>query len=181
MLYFIGLGSNLDISRVGSSKNVLEAAVRRICGEIGTVVKKSQWFESEPIPVSDQPWFVNGVVAVESDLESQELLKRTLKIEAEFGRVRSVANAARTLDLDVIAAEDLVCNVVANEEGPAITLPHPRMHERAFVLLPLIQIAPDWFHPVLKKPIAALVTALPPQNIRIMMDDSPKGDINLAN
>lgn len=167
MLYFIGLGSNLDISGVGSSKSVLEAAVRQFCGEIGTVVKKSQWYESEPIPVSDQPWFVNGVVAVESQLEPKELLKKTLDIEAEFGRRRSQANAARTLDIDIIACEQLVCDMEANENGPAITLPHPRMHKRAFVLLPMADISPDWHHPILEESISALIKALPSQNIRI--------------
>ena len=143
MRYFIGLGSNQEFAGVGSSKNVLESAIGRICGEIGTVVKKSQWYESEPIPVSDQPWFVNGVIAVESELEPQALLKATLEVEASFGRIRSVANAARTLDLDVIACEELVCDLQASEDLPAIELPHPRMHERAFVLLPLAEIDPN--------------------------------------
>ncbi len=167
MLYFIGLGSNLDISGVGSSKTVLEAAVRQFCGEIGTVVKKSQWYESEPIPVSDQPWFVNGVIAVESQLKPKGLLRKALEIEAEFGRKRSQANAARTLDVDIIACGQLVCDTEADEDGPAITLPHPRMHNRAFVLLPMADVAPDWHHPVLNESISTLIKALPAQNIRI--------------
>jgi len=180
VLYFIGLGSNLENSRFGSSKSLLEAAVRQLCGEIGTVVKKSQWYESEPIPVSDQPWFVNGVVALESELSPQALLLKTLEIEVEFGRVRTIENAARTLDIDIIACDQIVFSAEADDNDPAITLPHPRMHERAFVLLPMAEVAPDWVHPHTKKPISALIANLPPQNIRIVQSEEKDSDNPLA-
>ena len=107
-------------------------------------------------------------------------MKATLEVEASFGRVRSVANAARTLDLDVIACEDLVCDLQASDDLPAIELPHPRMHDRAFVLLPLAEIEPTWRHPVLNQDISVLVDALPPQNIRIMGSGSKDRDNSLA-
>jgi len=106
--------------------------------------------------VSDQPWFVNGVVAVETFLPPAELLALLHDVEAEFGRTRNIRNEARILDLDLLAYDDCVMN---EPDGPI--LPHPRLHERAFVLLPLADVDPDWRHPVTGAAIADLIAALP--------------------
>jgi 2-amino-4-hydroxy-6-hydroxymethyldihydropteridine diphosphokinase len=110
------------------------------------------------VPPSDQPDYVNGVVAVETRLSPAALLARLHEIERAFGRERRIPNAARTLDLDLIAYHD---RVTGPEEGAPI-LPHPRLAERAFVLLPLQELAPGWRHPVSCVSIADLIRALPP-------------------
>ena len=108
------------------------------------------------MPASDQPDYVNGAVLAETAETPVALMQRLHAIERHFGRSRSVPNAARTLDLDLIAYGDLVRN---GPESPI--LPHPRMAERAFVLRPVADIAPDWLHPVLKLPATALLERLP--------------------
>ena len=108
------------------------------------------------MPVSDQPWFVNGVIAVETLLSPEELLGLLNEVEAEFGRTRKIRNEARILDLDLIAYDD---RIMTGPEGPI--LPHPRAHERAFVLLPLADIDPDWRHPVTGAAVADLIASLP--------------------
>lgn len=120
----------------------------------------SAWYETAPVPPSGQPNYVNGVAHLTGSMEPGALLAILQAIEAQAGRTRGVPNAARTLDLDIIAIGDLV------RPAPDPVLPHPRAHERAFVLLPLIDIAPGWVHPRLGKSATALFAALPAQGIR---------------
>lgn len=118
-------------------------------------MRRSRWWTGPPVPPSDQPWYVNGVAAVQTDVPAAELLGLLHRVEAEFGRVRSVPNAARPLDLDLLDYAGRVDPV-----GPPV-LPHPRLTDRAFVLLPLAEVAPDWRHPASGVPLAALIAALP--------------------
>jgi 2-amino-4-hydroxy-6-hydroxymethyldihydropteridine diphosphokinase len=124
----------------------------------------SRWFESAPVPPSGQPTYINAVAALRIDrgemTDPARLLAWLLALEAAFGRERGAANAARTLDLDLIAIGDLV------RDAPDPILPHPRAHLRAFVLAPLADVAPDWVHPVLRRSAAALLADLPRQDIR---------------
>ena len=110
------------------------------------------------MPPSDQPWFVNGVARVETALEPAALLAALHRVEAAFGRVRGVPNAARTLDLDLLAYGDRVAAPAPGGSGPI--LPHPRMTERAFVLLPLADVAPAWYHPATGRSLAELIQSL---------------------
>lgn len=122
----------------------------------------SRWYRTAPQPPSGQPDYVNGVARLEGHADPAWLLARLHAIEAQGGRVRGARNAARTLDLDLIDCDGLLAAT------PVLTLPHPRAHLRAFVLVPLADVAPDWVHPRLGQPVAQLVAALPPQGIKPM-------------
>lgn len=161
---YIGLGANLP-SAAGSPVETLEAALVDIAATGIRLVRRSPWYESAPVPrADDQPWYVNGVIEVATTLDPASLLAVLQRFEAESGRVRSVANAPRPLDLDIIAYGD---QVNAGPNPPL--LPHPRMAERAFVLLPLQAIAPDWRHPTLGRTVAELIRDMPPgQEIRLV-------------
>lgn len=148
MIAYIGLGSNL-----GDRRATLRAAVRRL-SEHGRIVAVSSLYETEPVGFRDQPWFLNAVIALETDLDPRELLRTLLAIERSFGRERTFRNAPRTLDLDLL----LYDGVVENSVG--LTVPHPRLHERAFVLVPLAEIAPDEVHPLLGLPVRVLLEQL---------------------
>jgi 2-amino-4-hydroxy-6-hydroxymethyldihydropteridine diphosphokinase len=153
----IALGANLPTERFGPPRAALEAALSEMSRRGVRVLARSRWWESAPVPPSDQPWFVNGVAEVATPLEPEALLALLHEVEASFGRVRREVNAPRTLDLDLLAYGDLV----RGEEGPPPTLPHPRMASRAFVILPLAEIRPHWRHPVLGLTAADLARALP--------------------
>jgi len=165
----IGLGGNLPSAPFGRPRATCGAALEILEAHGIAVQACSRWFESAPVPMSDQPWFVNGVAAVETSLDAPALVAEVLEIEAELGRRRTVPNAARTIDIDLIAYHDLVLD----NAGPgSVTIPHPRMHERAFVLRPLADIAPDWRHPVSGAALADLLRALPADQICRPMPDA---------
>jgi 2-amino-4-hydroxy-6-hydroxymethyldihydropteridine diphosphokinase len=154
---FIGLGANLDHPIHGPPKRVLEAAL----GELGrrgiTILRVSPWYRSAPVPASDQPWYVNAVAEVATELPADRLLALMHEVEECYGRVRTVPNAARLIDLDLL---DFRGKIAAGGPGEA-TLPHPRMEGRAFVVRPLADLAPDWRHPRSGASIRALLAALP--------------------
>jgi 2-amino-4-hydroxy-6-hydroxymethyldihydropteridine diphosphokinase len=134
------------------------AAMRDIPGV--RLVAASHWYETAPVPPSGQPDYVNGVSRLEGDIAPAVLLARLHAIEADEGRRRGAPNAARTLDLDIVAMGDTVC------AAPDPILPHPRAHLRRFVLVPLAEVAPGWMHPVLHRPVEALIAGLPPASMR---------------
>lgn len=151
---YIALGANLP-SRHGSPRETLEAAVGAIAAAGIEIRRRSRWYESAPVPrAAGQPWYVNGVIAVATDLAPEALLAQLQRIELDFGRVRSVPNAPRSLDLDIVAYGDRVVT------AGAPLLPHPRMESRAFVLLPLQDVAPDWHHPQSGLSVADLIAGL---------------------
>ncbi|QEX16724.1 7,8-dihydro-6-hydroxymethylpterin-pyrophosphokinase [Hypericibacter terrae] len=152
----IALGANLPSPRFGAPRATLEAALAAIAAKGVRILRRSSWWESEPVPASDQPWYVNGVAAVATALEPVALLRLLHGVEAEFGRIRGARNEARLLDLDLLAYGD------RRREGPEPPLlPHPRLADRAFVLLPLAEVAPDWRHPVSQETVRQLIARLP--------------------
>lgn len=118
----------------------------------------SNWWQSAPIPRSDQPEFVNGVVALVGSQNPNMLLTQLHGIENRFGRQRLAVNSARSLDLDIIAMGNTI------RSTPPLILPHPRAHERAFVLCPLLEVRPNWVHPTLKQTAQSLLMALSEQS-----------------
>jgi 2-amino-4-hydroxy-6-hydroxymethyldihydropteridine diphosphokinase len=152
-MILIALGSNLP-SRAGGPRETLLAALDALAEHGIAVNAVSPFYETPAWPDSNDPRYVNAVALVKSDLAPQALMARLQVIETSLGRERSARNAPRTLDLDVIDYDGRV------EEGPPV-LPHPRMHSRAFVLLPLFDIVPNWRHPVSGESIARLIANLP--------------------
>jgi 2-amino-4-hydroxy-6-hydroxymethyldihydropteridine diphosphokinase len=158
---YIGLGANLPHARHGSPKATLEAALADLGGRGPRVLRLSPWYRTAPVPASDQPWYVNAVAEIASDWPADRLLATLHEVEDAFGRVRSVPNAARLIDLDLLDFQGIIA-----PGGPRrATLPHPRLAGRAFVLRPLADLAPDWRHPVTGAAIADLVAALPPDQV----------------
>jgi 2-amino-4-hydroxy-6-hydroxymethyldihydropteridine diphosphokinase len=160
-MILIALGSNLP-SHAGGPRATIAAALGRLA-ELGIrIVGLSRLYETAPVPVSDQPWYVNAVAAIETKRPAPELLALLHQIEHEFGRSRRDLNEARPLDLDIVDYDGMI-----SAPGEAPLLPHPRMSDRAFVLLPLQDVAPDWRHPVSGRSVHDLIAALPAgQDIR---------------
>jgi len=151
---YIGLGANLA-SYAGPPPDTLAAAVLRLA-ELGRVAARSSLYRTDPVGFAHQPQFVNGVVALETELEPRDLLKKLLAIEKDFGRDRSVGipNGPRTLDLDILLMDGLEMT------EPGLELPHPRLAERGFVLFPLSEIAPNLRIPGRGETVAELTQAL---------------------
>ena len=151
---FVALGSNL-----GNPVQTIEDAIDAMAALRGSLLMAiSSLYRTAPVGLKHQPDFINAVVALDTRLGPRELLEELFALEARFGRERSVKNAPRTLDLDLLLHGDAIIN------DPALTLPHPRMHERAFVLAPLAEIAPSLVIPG-RGPVAALLAACADQRI----------------
>lgn len=159
---YVAIGGNLVPDGYHSLEEVMADAMSALANEDLIITKCSQWFETAPVPVSDQPWFLNAVMAVRTSLSETELLACLHRVEGDFGRTRTIRNEARILDLDLIDYQGLV------RDDEAITLPHPRMHLRAFVLLPIQDLDKGWTHPVTGQNVASLIAAMPEgQDIRL--------------
>lgn len=151
---FIGIGSNLG----DRLKNCRQAIDQFSLLPKTRVVQESPFYETEPVVLPHQKgrqeWFINSVIQIKTDLEPEALLKRLQTIEKNMGRESKSDWAPRTIDLDLLFFDTLILAT------PNLTLPHPEIVKRRFVLQPLFDIAPDWEHPLLKKPIRTLLKEL---------------------
>jgi len=168
-MILIGLGANLPSPRHGPPKATLEAALRALEEAGLRLLRRSRWYRSAPLPASEQPAYVNGVAVVETELAPAPLLALLHDVEGRLGRMRTERWGPRVIDLDLLAYHDVVLEPARGPEAPV--LPHPRLHERAFVLLPLAEVAPDWRHPVLGRSVAKLIAALPGDQTAEPLDD----------
>ncbi|MBU1237401.1 MAG: 2-amino-4-hydroxy-6-hydroxymethyldihydropteridine diphosphokinase [Gammaproteobacteria bacterium] len=154
---YVALGSNL-----GNPVQTVEDAIEAMAALHGSLLKAmSSLYRTAPVGLKHQPDFINAVVALDTRLSPRDLLDELFALEAHFGRERSVKNAPRTLDLDLLLHGETV------HDDPELTLPHPRMHERAFVLAPLAEIAPDLVIPG-HGPVAGLLAACAGQRIHAL-------------
>lgn len=147
---FVGLGANL-----GAREETLKRAVKMLNTESGiAVVAASSVYETAPVGVVDQPYFLNAVLKIDTELPAQILLDRLLDLEQKFGRVRKTKWGPRILDLDILLYGDAVIN------QPGLQVPHPHLHKREFVLAPLCDLAPDLHHPLSGKSFLSLAASL---------------------
>ena len=154
-LAYLSLGSNL-----GNREQNLRDAVRQL-ETVGTVRAISSIYETDPVEITDQPMFLNCAVALESAASPDQLMVQLLEIEKAMGRRRIQKKGPRIIDLDILFFGDRVVNT------PALTIPHPAMHQRRFVLEPLAEIGSETKHPILQKTVRELHKELPPgQSVR---------------
>ena len=154
-IVYLSLGSN-----VGNREAQLRDALARLSAP-GRVVALSSFYETEPVELTDQPWFLNCAVALETRRTPQQLMNDILRIEEEMGRKRVQKKGPRSIDIDILLFGDEIM------DSDELTIPHPAMQQRRFVLEPLAEIAPQVRHPVLEKIIRDLRDALPPgQTVR---------------
>lgn len=174
-LCLVALGANLP-SPVGPPLATLEAALLDLSARGMKLTARSRWRRTPAFPPGAGPHFVNGVAAFETDLEPRATLSLLHAVERAFGRDRRRRWAPRACDLDLLACDDMVLPdrdaVVAwmklapsaqhVDTPPELVLPHPRLHERGFVLAPMADVASSWKHPILRRSVAEMLSALPP-------------------
>ena len=162
-MILIAIGANLTAADGSPPLESCRRAVEKLASLPGLELRSvSRWYETAPVPRSGQPNYVNGVVRLDGRVAPERMLTLLHAIEAEAGRVRGELNAARTLDLDIVDID----GQVRDQTDPV--LPHPRAHQRAFVLVPLADVAPDWVHPRLHRGVQDLLRELPSQEIRAL-------------
>ena len=153
---FLGIGANLTADGFDTPQAGCLAAIESLKDEGIDIVAISPWYKSAPVPISDQPWYHNAVVEIATAMRPEALIGILHDREAGFGRIRITRNEARVLDIDIVDFAGIVMD-------GNLTLPHPRMHQRAFVLRPLADLAPEWVHPISGKTITELLAQVDPE------------------
>lgn len=174
----VAVGSNMD-SAQGSPTETIRAGIMELERVGGVIRSTSRLFSTPAFPVGSGPDYVNGALVVEADWSAQDALERLHAVEAALGRRRVVRWGQRVIDMDLLAVDntvnpdpasarkwmDLPLDQQQKTAPDQLILPHPRMHERAFVLVPLADVAPDWVHPILNQSVLQMLDALPAQDL----------------
>ena len=155
---FLSIGSNL-----GNKKRNVELAKLKLINADIKIIKSSNNYETLSWPNKKNPKFVNAVLKVKTNLSPKKLMQKCLQIEKELGRIRKLKNEPRICDIDII---DYNRKILSNIKKTKLFLPHPKMHKRSFILLPLYEIAKTWIHPVKKKTIKNLINSLDIEDLR---------------
>ncbi len=165
----IGLGANLTAQGFTTPLEGLKGALQALGHIAGIDIQRiSPWYRSAPVPCSDQPWYINGVAQLETQKPPEVLLQDLHAIEQQFGRIRSEKNAARVIDMDLLTYHDKIITKKERVEAKKLSvllpiIPHPRLTERAFVLLPLRDLHPEWVHPATNRSLSSLIKELDPE------------------
>lgn len=175
--YLVALGANLP-SPHGAPRVTLEAALADLKTRGLRVTARSRWFRTPAFPPGSGPEFVNGAAMLAADLAPEAVLAEMHAVERRLGRARDLRWEPRVCDLDLLACGDRLLPDAATVRHwiaigadrrsgapPGLVLPHPRLHERAFVLCPLSDVAPDWRHPLLGRTVREMLAALPPEDL----------------
>jgi len=164
-IVYLSLGSN-----VGDREAQLREAENRLA-QLGRLIAVSSFYETEPVEFTQQPWFLNCAVAIETSSTPEDLMASILRIEEEMGRRRLQNKGPRSIDIDILLFADAIV------QSSELTIPHPAMHQRRFVLEPLAEIAPQALHPMSKKTIRELLDELPDgQTVRRVPRSSTTND-----
>lgn len=148
---YLGLGSN-----IGFRENYITQAIEAIGKHPNIdVLRQASLYESEPVGLECETWFINTVISVETTLSSQDLLDYVNSIEKQLGRIRPTSRQpgqyeSRTIDIDILFYDDAIINT------PSLKIPHPRAHQRAYVLVPMLELAPEFIHPLLGEPLSLI-------------------------
>ncbi len=159
-MILVAVGANLSAADGADPRDSCERALALLAADGLPVISRSRWYRSAPWPRSDQPNFVNGVARIEARESPEALLQRLHAIERRMGRVREATDAARVIDLDLLAFGTVVRGADNEANRSRLRLPHPRLEERAFVLFPLREVAPKWSHPVTGRSVDQLIADL---------------------
>jgi len=161
---FLGLGSNQG-EKIKNCEQAIEE-ILKLGG--GFLLSRSSWYYSEPWGKEDQDWFINGVIKIRTELSPDQLLMKFKEIEKRLGRENREKWGPRVIDIDILFYDDLFL------ESPEMGIPHPRISERNFVLIPFAEIAPQFVHPVLKKTIKELLDTSPDQKKVVKVSEVPQ-------
>src|SRR5262245_43156699 len=154
---YLGLGTNLGDRK----QNLIQAQALLKT----TIIRASSYYDTEPVGFLEQPWFLNIVIEIETSLKPAKLLQRCMDVEKKMGRVRDIPKGPRVIDIDILFCGNLIVN------EPNLIIPHPAIPERKFVLDPMNEIAQDFVHPVLRKPISELLQECPDPSVTIRRAD----------
>ena len=157
-IVFLSIGSNL-----GNKKKNIESVKYKLKKNNIKIIKSSKNYETLSWPNKKNPKFLNTVLKIETQLSPKTLMKKCLNIEKELGRTRNKKNEPRTCDIDIIDYDE---KIIKNTKNQSLIIPHPRMHKRNFVLLPLFEISKTWIHPIKKTSIKELVNLLKTKDLK---------------